>query len=92
MINPITNENYSKKEVQELAYNVKSRVVAGKDFAYTINVIIHSYQLALRAILELAEEEGWSAELKKNKELAEEMISVWSKAYETIHIMSDTLL
>ncbi len=92
MINPITNENYSKEEVAELAYKVKSRVIAGKDFAYTITVIIHSYELALKAILETAYKEGWNNELTRNKEIAENMISVWTKAYETVKVMDDLLL
>jgi len=92
LINPITNENYSKEQVAELAYNVKNRVIAGKDFTYTITVIIHSYELALKAILETAEEEGWTPELTKNKDLAEDMISIWTKAFETVKTMDDTLL
>lgn len=92
MINPITNENYSKEEVAEMAYNVKTRVIAGKDFTYTMSVIIHSYELALKAILEIAETDGWSVELTKNKEVAEEMISVWTKAFNTVKVIEDVLL
>lgn len=92
MINPITKENYSKQEVAEMAYNVKHSVIAKKDFAYTISVIIHSYEIALQAVKETAYNEGWNAELRSNMETAEKMLKVWQDAFDTIKVMDDALL
>lgn len=92
MINPITKENYTKKEVADIAYNVKRSVIAKKDFAYTISIIIHSYEIALQAINETADVEGWNAELRINRETAEQMLETWKSAYETVKVMGDAFL